>query len=404
MPVFSYKAVDFHGGSQSEIQSGTLSANSAYEARTELRDRGLRILSVTEQTATRTTISVSTTPGRYSGRFAGVMSELATLLGTGIPLLEAMKSVAHQQPRLIHVTLMQLRDRVSSGVSLTEAMQEQPEMFDPLCIRMTEVGENSGTLDVTLRHWAEYKEKSLQFRDRVTTALTYPVFVALTGVVVTIFLMTFVLPMLLESLVDSGKPLPLPTKIAKAMSDLFTQHGIELGIGFVIVIIVFVALIRTERGGWFWHALLLKLPVFGLLARKQAVSRIAFLIATLTKSGIPFLQALELTAKSSDNRVIRQALLDAADAVRSGHDIAPAMQQTDAFPMSVIQVFSVGQESGRLDEMLDRLAMDYDRQVSKTTERLATILEPVLILTLAVFVGFILFATILPILEAGNVL
>jgi type II secretory pathway component PulF len=128
------------------------------------------------------------------------------------------------------------------------------------------------------------------------------------------------------------------------------------------------------------------------------------LISTLTKSGVPFLQALELTAKSSDNRVIRKALLDAADAVRSGHDIAPAMQKTDAFPMSVIQVFSVGQESGHLDEMLDRLATDYDRQVSKTTERLATILEPVLILTLAVFVGFILFATILPILEAGDVL
>jgi type II secretory pathway component PulF len=187
MPVFSYKAVDSHGGSFSETLSGTLSANSTYEARTELRDRGLRIISVTEQAATRTKISVSTTPGRYSGRFAGVMSELVTLLGTGIPLLEAMKSVAHQQPRLIHVTLMQLRDRVSSGVSLTEAMQEQPEMFDPLCIRMTEVGENSGTLGVTLRHWAEYKEKSLQFRYRVTTALTYPIFVALTEIIITIF-------------------------------------------------------------------------------------------------------------------------------------------------------------------------------------------------------------------------
>jgi type II secretory pathway component PulF len=400
MPVYSYKALDSQGGSS----SGTISSNTAYEARTDLRDRGLRVLSVTEQSATRTKIALSQTPGRYSGRFAGVMSELATLLGTGIPLLEAMKSVAHQQPRLIHVTLTQLRDRVSSGVSLTEAMQEQPEMFDPLCIRMTEVGESSGTLDSTLRHWAEYKERSLQFRDRVTTALTYPIFVALTGVIVTIFLMTFVLPMLLESLLDSGKPLPLPTKIAKLMSDVFTQYGIELGIVCIIIIAAFIALLRTERGCWLWHIFLLKLPVFGLLARKQAVSRIAFLIATLTKSGIPFLQALELTAKSSENRVIRKALLDAADAVRSGHDIAPAMQQTDAFPMSVIQVFSVGQESGRLDEMLDRLAQDYDRQVAKTTERLAVILEPVLILTLAVFVGFILFATILPILEAGNVL
>ncbi len=408
MPVFSYKAAGPQGNTD-----GTLVANSAYEARAELRERGLRVLSISEQKATRTAnwfsgllfaTSISTTPGRYSARFAAVMSELATLLGTGIPLLEAIQSVAHQQPRLIHVALMQLRDRVSSGASLTEAMQEQPEMFDALCIRMSEVGENSGTLDLTLRHWAEYKEKSLQFRDRVLTALTYPIFVGLTGVVVTIFLMTFVLPMLLESLVDSGKSLPLPTRIAKFGSDLFIHHGAEIVLGIGVFVILFVLLLRTKRGRWLWHAFQLKLPVFGLLSRKQAVSRIAFLIATLTKSGIPFLQALELTAKSTDNLVIRKALQDAAEAVRSGHDIAPALQQTDVFPMSVIQVFSVGQESGRLDEMLDRLAQDYDRQVTKTTERLATILEPVLILTLALFVGFILFATILPILEAGNVL
>ena len=400
MPVYAYKAADSRGAAS----DGTIAANSAYEARTDLRDRGLRVLAISEQKAARVHLSLSATPGSYSARFAGVMGELATLLGTGIPLLEAMKSVAHQQPRLVHVALMQLRDRVSSGVSLTEAMQEQPEMFDPLCIRMAEVGENSGTLDQTLRHWSEYKERSLQFRDRVATALTYPIFVAVTGVVVTIFLMTFVLPMLLESLLESGKPLPWPTRIAKFGSDLFLLYGMELTVGVIVIVAVIFFLLRTERGCWFWHALLLKLPVFGLLARKQAVSRIAFLIATLTKSGIPFLQALELTAKSSENRVIRKALLDAADAVRSGRDIAPAMQKTDAFPMSVIQVFSVGQESGRLDEMLDRLATDYDRQVSKTTERLATILEPVLILTLAIFVGFILFATILPILEAGNVL
>ena len=400
MPVFAYKATDLHG----TASEGTIAANSAYEARTDLRDRGLKVLSIAEQRATRVNLSLSSVPGGYSARFAGVMGELATLLGTGIPLLEAMKSVAHQQPRLVHVALMQLRDRVSSGISLTEAMQEQPEMFDPLCIRMTEVGENSGTLDMTLRYWSEYKERALQFRDRVVTALIYPFFVAVVGIGVTIFLMTFVLPMLLESLLDSGKPLPWPTKIAKFGSDLFIHYGMELTVGMLLMAIGLFFVLRTERGCWFWHVLLLKLPVFGLLARKQAVSRIAFLIATLTKSGIPFLQALELSAKSSENRVIRKALFDAADAVRSGRDIAPAMQKTDAFPMSVIQVFSVGQESGRLDEMLDRLATDYDRQVSKTTERLATILEPVLILTLAVFVGFILFATILPILEAGNVL
>jgi len=400
MPVFSYKSVDPRG----LVSQGTLSANSPYEARAEIRERGLRLLVLAEQSPPRPFIAWNTAPGRYSARFASVLGELATLLGTGIPLLEAMKSVAHQQPRLVHTALMRLRDRVSGGASLTEAMAEQPEMFDTLCVRMTEVGENSGTLDITLRHWADYKERSLMFRDRVTTAVTYPAFVAVIGIFVTIFLMTFVLPMLLESLIESGKPLPLPTQIAKLGSDIFVHHGKELILVFVLFVIGLVILIKTPKGRWCWHAFLLKLPVFGLLARKQAVSRIAFLIATLTKSGVPFLSALELTAKSSENLIIRQALLDAADAVRSGHDIAPALQKTDTFPMSVIQVFSVGQESGRLDEMLDRLAVDYERQVAKTADRLATILEPVLIVTLAVFVGFILFATILPILEAGNVL
>ncbi|MDO5554810.1 MAG: type II secretion system F family protein [Planctomycetia bacterium] len=400
MPVYTYKVLDSQGVSS----VGNLMATSLYEARCDLRSQGLRVLSITEQKVAYERVSLSGTPGKHSSKLIAVMGELATLLSTGIPLLEAIRSVAHQQSRLVRVTLMQLRDRVSSGASLTEAMQEMPDMFDPLCIRMTEVGESSGTLDTTLRYWSEYKERSMQFRDRVTTALTYPAFVGVTGIAVTIFLMTFVLPMLLESLVDSGKPLPLPTRIAKFVSDLFVLHGAELGIGVVIIVAGLFFLLRTERGRLYWHFILLKMPLFGLLARKQSVSRIAFLIATLTKSGVPFLQALELTAKSVENRIIRKALLDAADAVRSGHDIAPAMQKTDAFPMSVIQVFSVGQESGRLDEMLDRLASDYDRQVSKTTERLATILEPVLILALAVFVGFILFATILPILEAGNVL
>ena len=400
MPVFLYKATN---PSQTVVE-GTITANSPYEARSDLRQQGLRVVSMVEQ-GTRTRIrQMSETPGRCSAKFVSVFNELATLLGTGIPLLDAIQSVSQQQPRRVHLALTQLRDRVGSGVSLTEAMSEQPEMFEVLCIRMTEVGENSGTLDTTLRHWAEYKGRSIQFRDKVTTALTYPMFVAVVGVVVTIFLMTFVMPMLLESLAESGQPLPLPTRIAKFGSDLFVSHGWELGIGVGLLVLFTLVFLRSERGRRFWHHLLLRLPLFGMLARKQAISRLAFLIATLTKSGIPFLQALELAAKSSENLVIRDALDAAADAVRSGRDIAPAFEKTGVFPMSVTQVFSVGQESGHLDDMLHRLASDYDRQVSQVTDRLATVLEPVLILCLAFFVGFILFATVLPILEAGNVL
>lgn len=401
MPVYLYKALDTH---RSTVD-GILTANTPYEARAQLRQRGLQVISVSEQTRTAFGRKRSGAFGRKNAaKLVAVMNELATLLGTGIPLLDSLKSVSDQQPRRIRLALTQLQDRVAQGTSLADAMSEQPDTFDLLCIRMTEVGENSGTLDSTLRHWAEYRERSLLFRDRVVTALTYPAFVAVVGVIVTIFLMTFVLPMLLESLVESGKTLPIPTRIAKSVSDLFVHYGPELLIGVLISGVGMFLFLRTRRGVRLWHTFQLKLPLFGELSRKQAVSRIAFLIATLTKSGIPFLQGLELASKSAENQIIRDALTEAADAVRSGRDIAPALEKTGAFPMSVIQVFSVGQASGHLDEMLGRLASDYDRQVTRSTERLTAVLEPILILTLAFFVGFILFATLLPILEAGNVL
>lgn len=401
MPVYIYKALDVH----SAAVGGILMANTPYEARAELRQRGLKVISVTEQTHGRVGgLFFRSSARQYATKLVGVMNELVTLLGTGIPLLDSLKSVSCQQPRRIRLALTRLQDRVAQGASLADAMSEQPEMFELLCVRMTEVGENTGTLDSTLRHWAEYKERSLLFRDRVTTALIYPVFVTVVGVFVTVFLMTFVLPMLLDSLLESGKTLPLPTRIAKWTSDLLVHYGLEIFAGLLLSVTGVVLFVRTTRGKRLWHKFLLKLPVFGELTRKQAVSRVAFLIATLTKSGVPFLQGLELASKSAENQILRDALTEAADAVRSGRDIAPALEKTNVFPMSVIQVFSVGQASGHLDEMLERLASDYDRQVARSTERLTAVLEPVLILVLAFFVGFILFATLLPILEAGNVL
>lgn len=242
------------------------------------------------------------------------------------------------------------------------------------------------------------------FKDRVTTAMLYPVFVLVVGTVVTIFLMTVVLPMLLESLVEAGKTLPWPTRVAKFASDiLVTQKWLLLAMAAAAVTGVWLAL-RTRRGRRQWHRLVLRLPVIGVMARKQVISRIAFLIATLTKSGIPFLQAVEIASRSTGNLVVREALEAVAQSVRAGREIGPAMEDSRAFPPSVIQIFAVGQESGQLDEMLQRLAEDYDRQVARTSERLTAVLEPVLILVLAVFVGFILFATVLPILEAGNVM
>jgi len=292
----------------------------------------------------------------------------------------------------------------TAGSGLAEAMREQPSVYDSLCVQMVEVGENSGTLDVVLEQVASFSERAVQFKDRVTSALLYPAIVLMMSVGVGMFLMTVVVPMLLDNLLDAGRPLPWPTRVLKSMSDTVCVHGWWIALLIASAAIGLVPILRTERGRLLWHRLLLRIPLLGGMAQKQEIARIAMIIATLMKSGIVFLQALETAARTTKNIVISRALLSGRDTVMAGRDIGDALAPTGVFPPMVIQIFAVGQQSGRLEEMLDRLSQAYERQVNSLATRLAAVLEPVLIIFLSVFVGFILFATILPILEAGNVL
>jgi type II secretory pathway component PulF len=283
-------------------------------------------------------------------------------------------------------------------------MREQPDVFDKLCIQMVDVGENSGTLDVVLEQLSSFAERSLEFKDRVTSALLYPVLVLVMSMGVGMFLMTIVVPMLLDNLLDAGRPLPLPTRVLKSLSDGVRYHGWWIGLVAMIAVFAIIAVLRTDRGKLLSHRLLLRLPLVGSMARKQEIARVAMIVSTLMKSGIVFLQAIETAARSTKNVVIGRALLSGRDAVLAGRDIGEALAPTGVFPPMVIQIFTVGQQSGKLEEMLDRLAATYERQVNSSATRLAAALEPILIVFLSLFVGFILFATILPILEAGNVL
>jgi type II secretory pathway component PulF len=401
MGVFTYKAID---GLRSQID-GTIAADTPRQAREVLRARGLKVQEIGDLgNLASASMFRWKAKGYYSTQLATAIRELATLLSAGIPLLDGLKTVAQQQRGAFRTALLLLHERVVAGVGLAEAMAEQPGVFDPLCIHMAEVGENSGTLETVLDQWAEFKERSLMLKDRVITALMYPAFVFIVGLSVTLFLMTYVIPMLLNNLMDAGRELPWPTKIVKNLSEILTGHGIILLVLTGALILGIVLLLQTHRGKKLWHALLLRIPLIGPMARKQAIARISMVIATLMKSGIEFVKAVDVTARSTGNLLLREALEQSSRAVGAGQDIGKALERTGFFPPMAVQIFSVGQESGRLEEMLERLAADYDRQVTRTSERLTAALEPIFILTLAVFVGFLLFATILPILEAGNVL
>jgi type II secretory pathway component PulF len=401
MAVFDYRALN----EQTAAVEGTIAADTARAARDALRLRGLIVESLKTTGAGNASMRLPLRGRqRYGAKRVAMVRELSTLLAAGIPLLEAIDSLVLQQTGGFKQSMMILRDRISAGGSLADAMREQPTVFDPLSIHMVEVGESSGTLDVVLDQLANFSERYLQLKDRVTNALFYPIVVFSLSCGVGLFLMTVVVPMLLDNLLEAGKPIPLPTRILKTMSDFVRGHGLSIIGVSVLSVIAIIAALRTTTGKRLWHRTILQLPLLGGMARKQEIARMALIVGTLLKSGVVLVESLAIAARAMKNVVLRDSLSSAQSAIQSGSEIGEALDSTGQFPPTVIQIFTVGQQSGTLEEMLQRLADNYDRQVTTLSLRLATLMEPVLIIGLAVFVGFILFATVLPILEAGNVL
>ncbi len=401
MAVFSYTGVDRN----SAVVRGTVAADTPRQARDQLRGEGVKVRKLVE-CASRTSFSwlPKLSLGSSSTQWATAVHELSMLLHAGIPMLDALDTLADQNRGSFRAAILGVRDRVAAGSSLAEALSQRPDLFDAASVHMVEVGENAGTLDVVLTQLAEFKQKQLSLRDSVTTALVYPIFLICFGLGAAIFLMTSVLPPLLENLQETLDQLPWPTLVAKAISDVLVGYKWYLIAATVAIILGVTALLRTEKGRYQWHRTLLRLPLVGPMAIKQGVARIAMIIATLSRSGVELTRAVELAEKTTHNEIFKQALRTCGQRIAAGEEFADALEQSEAFPPLAVRVFSVGQQSGKLDEMLFRLADDYDAQVATTSARFTALLEPILILVLAAMVGFLLLATILPILEAGNVM
>lgn len=426
MAVFSYTATEV----DASVTTGTIVADTPRQARDQLRGRGLTIHQIVEQVGSAKSRLADGKTGALSPLLAVVdhlanlpkklgsgkkrifvvdfVRELSTLLGVGTPLLEAIDLLVKQHPKAFKPLLLKLRDRVASGVSLADAMHEQSVVnggvFDEVTISMTEVGENAGTLDTVLAEVADFKERSAQLKGKISSALIYPAIVLTVGLGVSIFLMTYVVPGLLHSLIRAGRRLPTVTKLVKGVSDMLVHDWWLLLLIALGLFALGAAVLSTTAGRRIWDRFLLRVPGLGDLIRKQAIVRIAFVIATLMRSGIAFEKAIAIAQRSTWNVILREALHRCQEAVTAGRDIGAALEHTRAFPITVVQVFSLGQQSGRLEQMLERLATDYDRQVATAANRFAAMIEPILILLLASIVGTIAFATMLPILEMGNAL
>lgn len=400
MPVYNYQ------GETSARKSvrGTITADSPRQARDLLRNEGITVRRLNDNAVAQTQRRwFALGAGSMQAQWAGATHELAMLLFAGIPLLDALDTIAQQQTGQFQSVLLGVRDRIAGGAAFAEALAERPDVFDAASIHLVEVGENAGNLEHVLEQLANFKLRMMETKDQVLTTLIYPAFLVFFGFACSIFLMTYVMPPLLENLLETMHTLPWPTQVVKTISDLLLNYGLFLVVAVVVGTIVVLTYVRTDRGQLAWHRLLLRLPMIGPMIAKQGVSRIAMIVGTLLRSGIVLTSAFDLAAKSTDNRVLRAALKECGKRMGAGEDVAEALERSGVFPPLAVRVFAVGQESGRLEEMLERLAADYDRQVSIAAKRFTALLEPVLIVILAIFIGFLLFATILPILEANNV-
>ena len=400
MPVFRYKAIDVDAAAL----SGTVVADTPRAARDDLRERGLTVARI--HPASRRDGAAWWPPGRGRTRRREVgafVRELATLLAAGIPLLSALDALLEQHKGRFKAAVEGLKDEVAGGASLADAMGSLPRWFDDLDVSIVRVGEETGTLETALEQLAAFKEKARRLRGRAVTALVYPALVSAIGAAVTVFLMTYVVPQLLSTLAETGRPLPGVTRLVKGASDFLLGWWWAVLAAAVGGAAAYKALARTPRGRWAVDRLVLALPLVGDLVRKEHTSRLAVVMATLLQAGLRFDEAIRITRRTLRNRVFRRAMDAYERAVTAGRDVAAPLAESGVFSPLVVQMLAVGQRSGELESMLERLAETYDLEVSTATQRLTAVLEPVVIVVLAVVVGFIAFATILPILEVSHV-
>ena len=416
MPIYSYKAFAPGGA----VQSGVVDADTERDARQKLRKDKLLVSQITQMRGGRqrksgnkgsiiqramAARSQSSGPGaRQSELIGAVTRQLATLLGSGIPLTQALTAIVDQaEQRSLETMFREIRERIQQGANLADALEDHPGWFTELYVNMVRAGQATGNLDVVLSRIADYMQSQRALRRKIVSALMYPAMMISIGMIVVAILMAKVVPEITTMLMDQGKALPPSTKVLVDISGYFQNYW---WVGLLLIGLVSAVLERIYRrspaGRLFIDTNLLRVPVLGELLRKTAVSRFTRTLSTLLQSGVPVISGLEITEKVVGNRVVSDATALIRERVVEGTDIATPLRTSGAFPAVVSYMVSVGEQSGELEQMLDRIAIAYDEEIDVVTERLTALLEPIMIVFLAGVVGYIVYAIVQPILQIGQ--
>lgn len=403
MPIFEYKAVD----GANKVKKGIIDADTTRDARQKLKKDKLFVTDIKEAKSKqkrslkiRGVTGVETPNKQRTEQIAAVTRQMASLLQAGIPLAEALRMVIEQAPdKKIESTFRDIREKVTQGMPLGDAVLNHPGYFSDLYSNMVKAGESSGALDKVLIRLAGFLQAQTRLKNKVGAALIYPLIMVAVGVIVVAVLMVFVVPRVTQLIKGRGQDLPLPTHILITASEFLVNYWLLVLVGILLLTIAFQMFVNSPRGGLLWDSFKLKLPVFGDLMKKQSMARFTVTLATLLRSGVPALQALQVTKKVLDNKVLQNALQQVHDRVIEGTDLATPMKMSGAFPPTVSYMVGVGEQAGNLEEMLERVGATYDEEVDLATQKLTSVIEPLIIVALAVVVAGIVIAIVMPLLQ-----
>jgi len=402
VPVYVWKGRTVAG----EIQTGELTLDSQDEALTALRKRRIIISSVREKKA-EVKFRLPKLGGGVTTRDLGIFTrQFATMINAGLPLVQCLDILTKQTEKegFSHVIGMVMRD-VEAGTTLAEALgkKEHSKVFDELFVNMVEAGEAGGILDNILQRLATYIEKAEALKRKIKGAMVYPAVVLSVAVLATSFMLIFIIPTFARMFSGFGAELPLPTKIVMGLSSFLRSYWWALVGGMIAAVVGIQRYYLTEKGRFQIDTLLLKIPVLGDVLRKGAVARFTRTLSTLISSGVPILNGLDITARTSGNRVIENAIMAARVSIREGETISAPLRQSSVFPPMVVQMISVGEETGALDDMLGRIADFYDDEVDTAVDSLTSLIEPIMIVVMGTMVGGMVIAMYLPMFKLINV-
>ena len=381
------------------VVEGKMDADGEAAVASKLRSQGMTPIQISKDAKVSMKMEIKILPQKVKLRDLAIFSrQFATMINSGLSLLRTLNILAEQTENpLLAKSIGFVRDDVERGSSLSAAMSKHPKVFHNLFVAMVRAGETGGQLDTVLARVADNMEADYKLRQKVKSAMTYPVVVAgIAGMLVTVMLL-FVVPTFAAMFEDLGGELPLPTKILMILSD-----GAKFLVPMFIVgsIAGYIAYkkVRAKNDNFAFRAdtIKLKIPIFGDLFQKVALSRFSRTLALLLRAGVPVLQALDIVAEATGNFVLTRATAEVKDSVRSGETMAGPLGRHDIFPPMVVQMIGVGEDTGALDQMLDKVADFYDQEVESTTESLTALIEPIMIAVLGGIVGAMVVALYMP--------